>query len=261
MTGRQTADDFFTEFDAAFYTDGYNIASKCLSGGLRKKNILEICKQLYHIIDQLNISFISQCSKKNLSVDCRKGCSWCCHQSVFVVPYEVFYIMHYIDIDPLPDMREGISQAAAGKNNRTGKMKMQQLLHYREACPLLDHSGQCIAYNARPMACRIYLSADVSTCRDDFENPDDLNHFPSLYEFPLRAGRMLNEGVCTYLNEKNIISFEWTLESSLHKIFEDKQAFRKWSEGVNLFKARDVGFEEFEYLQRFEIIRGGNHAR
>ena len=63
------------------------------------------------------------------------------------------------------------------------------------------------------------------------------------------------------MTKKNIISFEWTLESSLHKIFEDKQAFRKWSEGVNLFKARDVGFEEFEYLQRFEIIRGGNHAR
>ena len=260
MTNKHSSDDFFAEFDAAFYADGYKIAEKCLKAGLSMEGILKVCEQLYSSIDQLNGSFTSQCIRKNLSIACKKGCSFCCNQSVFVVPYEVFYIMQYMELNIPADMNDGIREAATIKNNRTGKMKMQQLLHNEDACPLLDDEGQCIVYDARPMACRIYLSSDVSTCRNDFENPDDLNHFPALYEFPLRAGRMLNEGGCTYLNEKNIIPFEWTLESSLNKVFEDIQAFRKWLGGVNLFQARDVSIEEIEYLQRFEITRKGNHA-
>ncbi len=261
MTGKHSADDFFTEFDATFFSDGYKMAEESLKAGISEKSIMVICEQLYHSIDQLNISFTDQCCQRKLPVDCKKGCSYCCHQSVFAVPHEVFYMMQYMEKSLTGNMRDGIRVATKVKNGRTGKMTMQQLLHYKEACPLLDDTGQCIAYDARPMACRIYLSSDVSTCRNDFKNPYDLNHFPSLYEFPLRAGRMLNEGVCTFLGEKKIIPFEWTLESSLNIIFEDKQALRKWLNGENMFQVRDVSDEEIEYLQRFEITRKGDRLK
>ncbi len=257
MTTKHTADDFFAEFDATFFSDGYRIAEDCLKAGLGEKGISEVCERLYYSIDQLNLSFTSHCKRKDLSVACRKGCCHCCHQSVFVVPYEIFYLKDHMELNLNAELKESIRKTTAAKNDRTCIMKMKQLLHHREACPLLDDNGQCIVYTARPMACRIYLSSDVSSCRNDLEYPFDPNFFPSLYEFPLRAGRMLNEGVCTYLNEQSVIPFEWTLESSLNKVFEDNQAFSKWLKGENLFKTRDVSFEEIEYLQKFEITRKG----
>lgn len=261
MTAQHSSDDFFAEFDATFFTDGYKIAKGCLQEGLNKDGVLNVCEQLYDSIDQLMISFTGHCSRKKFPVACRKGCSWCCRQSVFVLPYEIFFVMQYVGLNLSKERIDGIREATAIKNKRTGKMTMQQLLHYKEACPLLDDAGQCIVYHARPMACRIYLSSDVSSCRNDLENPFDIKHFPALYEFPLRAGRMLNEGVCTYLNERNISPYEWVLESSLNITFKDNQAFRKWLNGVNLFQARNVSFEEIEYLQRFEITRKDNHVK
>jgi Fe-S-cluster containining protein len=258
MNAEHDSDNFFTEFDATFFADGYKIAKACLQEGLSQNGILNICEHLYYSIDQLMVSFAGHCSRNKLPVACRKGCSSCCHQSVFVLPYEIFFVVHFIEKNLPEEITDEIREATALKSIRTGRMKMQQLLHFKEACPLLDDTGQCSAYIARPMACRIYLSSDVSTCINDLENPDDTKHFPSLYEFPLRAGRMLNEGVCTYLNERKIDPYEWIFESSLNKVFEDSQAFRKWIDGVNLFQAREVSFEEVEYLQRFEITRKDN---
>ena len=73
MTNKHSSDDFFAEFDAAFYTDGYKITGEYLKAGISEEGLLDVCEELYYSI----------------------------------------------------------------KNNRTGKMKMQQLLHYKDACPLL----------------------------------------------------------------------------------------------------------------------------
>ena len=44
------------------------------------------------------------------------------------------------------------------------------------------------------MACRIYLSTDVKTCHEFYKNPDNIENYPALLDFPMKAGKMMNEG-------------------------------------------------------------------
>ena len=62
------------------------------------------------------------------------------------------------------------------------------------------------------MACRIYLSSSVPSCKRDFEEPGGDRHKPELYEFPLNAGRMLNEGFVSCLKQLGLKSVELPLE-------------------------------------------------
>jgi Fe-S-cluster containining protein len=40
-------------------------------------------------------------------------------------------------------------------------------------CPLLRNS-RCSVYSARPLACRLYHSLDVSSCKKSYDDPNDL---------------------------------------------------------------------------------------
>ena len=101
------------------------------------------------------------------------------------------------------------------------------------------------------MACRTYISSRVDGCIEEYHNPKDVNIYPDLYDFTIRAGRMINEGICNYLFENNIPSPEWQIESGLLTTFEDKDAIEKWLRGENIFQTRDLTIEELTYIDNF----------
>jgi hypothetical protein len=96
-------------------------------------------------------------------------------------------------------------------------MKRAEMLNYKSACPLLE-DGACIAYAARPMACRIYLSTSVESCRRFYDDPGDAVNYPALLEFPLRAGRMLNEGFVAAFRQHGYPSSEVRMEEGLDSL-------------------------------------------
>jgi Fe-S-cluster containining protein len=132
-----------------------------------------------------------------------------------------------------------IVERATEKADHTSKLPLDKLLKYKRPCPLLHpEQGFCRAYQARPMACRIYLSSDVKSCKDDLDNPNDDTIFPQLYDMPLRAGRMMNEGFHARLrlNRKdNLQAFENTIEEGLLKALDEK-ALDQWLSGKNVFR-------------------------
>ena len=133
-------------------------------------------------------------------------------------------------------------------------MTVREFLHYKSPCPLLEQ-GNCLAYEARPMACRTYISSSVDSCIEEYHNPLDPEIFPDLYGFTLRVGRMINEGICNFLFENNIPATEWQIESALLTACEEKDAFTRWLNGEDIFRKRDYTIEEFAYLDNFGKIR------
>jgi Fe-S-cluster containining protein len=93
------------------------------------------------------------------------------------------------------------------KNEVTKGMKVMEFLHYKYPCPLLM-KGICIAYKARPMTCRTYISSGKDGCNEEYRNPSDMNIFPDLYEFTIRAGRMINEGTEGQIESMLFTAFE-----------------------------------------------------
>jgi len=236
-----------TEIDTIFFSDGYNLAKKHLEEEISISNLLDLSKELYASIDALMSAFISRCLREGKTVDCRKGCSICCSQAVLSLPYEVLYLFHYIRENLTDKKIQEIKEITSMKNEVTKDMKVMEFLHYKYPCPLLM-KGICIAYKARPMACRTYISSGKEGCIDEYRNPSDMNIFPDLYEFTIRAGRMINEGIGAYLTQKRIFPTEGQIESMLFTAFERQDIFDCWIKGENVFQKRDYSEDEIMYL-------------
>jgi Fe-S-cluster containining protein len=236
MTDQQ---EYWQKFDETLFKDGYNLCDAYLFKGFTMENLFAAQKQLYKVIDDLNNSLLESAAENGKPSDCKMGCSCCCHQTVLATPYELFYLAHFVKNKFKGDQLKTIVQRTTEKAEVTSKLPLNRLLKFKKPCPLLHpEQGFCRAYQARPMACRIYLSSDVKSCKEDFESPEDDSIFPHLYEMPLRAGRMMNEGFHSRLRDNrkdNLQAFENTLEEGLLKAFDEK-AFDQWLSGKNIFR-------------------------
>jgi len=199
------------EIKRIFYRDGYRLGQDNLGKEVTASNLERAIDQLYRAVDGLLASFLERSAAEGVPADCKKGCSWCCHQEVFAVTHEFLYLHEYIQRNFPARMRAGFLEKAGEKVKRTITIPAEEQLKVRCACPLLQ-DGHCLVYIARPMACRIYLSSSVRSCKLDHDQPGDRSNIPELFEFPLLAGRMLNEGFVAYLKLLGLRTSEFPLE-------------------------------------------------
>ena len=207
-------DSKYTSIEKAFYSDGFKLGMKALESANREKAILDSIAEMYNIIDNLIESLAGFAQKQNKSIDCKKGCFWCCHQPVFALDYELTYLKKHITENFSKEKQIEIQKRAKQKVNKLNGIKNEELLNSKHPCPLLENS-ECSAYKARPMACRIYLSTNLKSCVRFFENPEDKSNFPNLLDFPMRAGRLMNEGFKAALKSKGYIINEFRIEEKL----------------------------------------------
>ena len=186
-------------------------------------------------------------------MDCRKGCSLCCCQAVMALPYEILFLFNFLKNNLSNNEIQVIRKNAHHRDAATKNMKVMEFLHYKSPCPLLVNN-MCIAYTARPLACRTYISSSRDGCLKEYHKPADHDIFPDLYEFTIRTGRMINEGICAFLTEKHITPAEWQIESMLVTAFERNDAFDTWISGDNIFQKRDYSDEEIFWLNNFGEI-------
>lgn len=236
MSGQEV---YWQQFDEAFFKDGYNLCDRHLSMGFNKDSIMSAQKQLYKVVDELIDSFLKRTAAEQQPTECRKGCAYCCHQTVLASGHELLYLAAYLKKKFPGNALKTIVDRAATKAEVSSKLKMSKLLRYKQACPLLHSKGNfCMAYQARPMACRIYLSRNVQSCIDDLNSPNDDKIYPQLFDMPLRAGRMLNEGFQARLRKgrmDDLQVFESTIETGLLGSFVP-DAFENWIKGRKVFQ-------------------------
>ncbi len=125
---------------------------------------------------------------------------------------------------------DNIAARAREKVKLTLPKSHQEQLRFRAPCPFLE-SDSCLVYEASPLACRIYLSSSVKACIKEHHEPDNETTIPDLFEFPLRSGRMLNEGFVAYLKQNGLQSAEWTLEQGYASLITHGQTMEAWIDG------------------------------
>ncbi len=206
-----------TETDRIFYSDGYRLGQATIEKGMTADSMASGIAELYSSVDGLIDSLLQQAGRSAVKVDCTKGCAWCCYQPVFANTLEIQNLHEFIKARFSSEKTAQIAERAALKNGRVTVMNRTEMLNYKSACPLLE-DGSCIAYAARPMACRIYLSTSVESCRRFYDNPEDAVNYPALLEFPLRAGRMLNEGFVAAFRQHGFPSSEVRMEEGLDSL-------------------------------------------
>jgi Fe-S-cluster containining protein len=144
---------------------------------------------------------------------------------------------------------------AGTKDAITQNMSVHEFLQYNHPCPFLNNHS-CLIYPARPMACRCYLSSDEGSCKSQYQHPQDRLVMAALYDFPLKAGRSINEGIRAVLSKSGIITTEWLLEAFIAKTMDDPAVFEKWLSGKDPFRIRELTVEEKNYLREYRAIQG-----
>lgn len=217
----------FGEIRRVFYRDGFRLALECLGNELSAVNLENSIAQLFQSMDELLESFLQRSAAEGQPADCKKGCAWCCHQEVFAVTHEFLYLNAYVKRNFSGAAREKILELARKKVMRSMHLSVEEQLQIRAACPFLD-SGACLVYEARPMACRIYLSSSEASCKKEHDRPGGKGVFPDLFEFPLLAGRMLNEGFVAGLKQLGLQSSELPLEQGYSTMVTMGQTMEDW---------------------------------
>jgi len=198
----------------AFYSDGYKLGMNVAVSEKDQQVLFESVSEMYSAIDSFIESLTQFAEKQHKRIDCKKGCEWCCHQPVFALDYELKYLNDFISRNFTQEIKNEIKKRAKDKNNKLGMLKETDLLNAKFPCPLLEN-GACIAYSARPMACRIYLSGDVKSCLNFYHHPENKSSIPALLNLPLRTGQMMNEGFKAGLKTMGIQTLEFRIEEKL----------------------------------------------
>lgn len=212
----------FSENDRIFYSDGYKLAQSAIEKGLSNDTLFSAIELLYTEIDGLNDSIVALAERQNIRVACFKGCHWCCHQAVFANSYELHFLSEKIKKNFSSEELADVIAKTDAKQAITSKLSEDEVLIFKSPCPLL-RDGSCSSYAARPMACRIYLSTKLETCLEFYHHPTNEANFPALIDFPLRAGKMMNEGFRAALKEFGIEAAEFRMEEGLHITLKNSQ--------------------------------------
>lgn len=215
------------EIDKIFYRDGYRMARSYLDQELSPVQMDEAIRALYTAIDELLEAFLQRAGEEGQPVSCKKGCAWCCHQEVYAISHEFLYLNAYVQKHLSEEEGLAVLERAREKAMISMNRPVEEQLKIRSACPFLD-SGSCMVYEARPMACRIYLSASEPSCRKEHENPGDTRSFPGLFDFPLRAGRMMNEGFVAWLKKAGLQVSELPIEQGYSSMITLGQGMKEW---------------------------------
>lgn len=202
------------QFEKAFYSDGFKIGIQAVQSGISQDSMFSALKDMYSAIDEVTNTLAIYAHRQGQSIDCKKGCEWCCHQPIYALSYEMEYLNAYVKNNFDRQTQDLIKLRAEKKNKKLKALNETDLPNSKYPCPLLEN-GSCIAYEVRPMACRIYLSSNVNTCLQFYKNPENEKSIPALLDFPLRAGRMMNEGFKAAIKTGGLPSAEFRIEEIL----------------------------------------------
>ncbi len=204
----------YAQIDNIFYNDGYQLAEKIIGNKVSKEKFRALTKELFHNIDTLLDAFSLRVKNNKQEIHCKRGCSWCCSQPVFTNEWEAEYLRDFMMRSFTCHKVSEIKGKAEDKNKTTSQLDKKEVLSTRILCPFLENNA-CSVYPARPMACRIYLSSNLDSCVYEFNNPQDDKKYAQLYDFPLHAGRKMNEGIAAWLEDQGVEVRELRLEEAL----------------------------------------------
>lgn len=225
------------DWEQIFIHDGFDVAFE-IPNKPNKEEFTTHLQNLFNQIDALTNSFVDNCRKENIPVDCKAGCSWCCYQPVFALTHELLVINEYMHKNLSAEDIEDIKQKTYAKYERTKGMDYDEILKVNYVCPFLI-DNKCSVYPVRPLACRIYLSRKVNACIDKFNNPEDGKREMPLFGFIMDAGKNLNFGFVYGLEKKSLFSKEAPLEQIMKAIFENPDSFSQFLDGKILHESFD----------------------
>jgi Fe-S-cluster containining protein len=167
-------------------------------------------------------------------IQCRSGCSFCCHQNVDVTVPEAILVALQLDQDTDP-RRDAVLDAAALFKDIDDDARIAT----GRPCPLLvDH--RCSVYDTRPMTCRSVASPDSARCHEAMRSLEAGEGVQPIaiyvvLQFLCSGEQVATRGICRDLGlQDDMVELTQTVAA----ILRDPSLSGRWAQGEQVFTAR-----------------------
>ncbi len=174
---------------------------------------------IYPVIDIMLEKACDELAQDNIEISCKAGCAHCCYQLVEVTWDEGLVMLDWILAQPVDKQAEvvarlrknaAVAKTLFSKDKRSARMlkpiKGDQIVpdsvydnyfhELQEPCPFLQlDDNRCMAYAARPTACRTHLvSSPSEICAPNFalDDDDDIEIPEAIEDLKEDVGDILN---------------------------------------------------------------------
>lgn len=201
--------------------------TRALLGLLREAGPADAAR---HHLEALERSIRHHTDPKPL--ECRKGCSFCCHNMVGATAPEIFLLARHVKAKRPADYAAALARIVAADEAGRGAAHIERYTGHI-ACGLLE-DGLCGAYEARPNPCRTMVSASVAACEASWKGeparipvPQAFGQIKGGYTFTLLAA----------LRAAGLDTAVYELNHALRLALETDRAEERWRAGEDIFAA------------------------
>jgi Fe-S-cluster containining protein len=174
---------------------------------------------------------------------CRKGCSYCCHQSVMVTAPEVVYAAQFLH-DNLEEKEVArLRDLVAARARQGDGLDNHERMDQRIPCAFLV-DGICSIYPVRPLQCRGGFSEDDEYCRAILENREEVQTALAAGNIAgkyLLLPKMLYDsaqiGMAGALGKDGLNSKPLDLNAAMAIALGDRNVAEKWLRGWPVFES------------------------
>lgn len=177
-------------------------------------------------------------------IECRSGCSYCCHSQIKLTPAEALLIFFWINSNFTDKQIAALKQRISQNQFLTRGKNLRERVRIKDTTPciFLD-KGSCSIYPVRPFICRGWTSYSRKACKDAFHSGNHTAEIessaPSNYVF--FCARETVRQVCRH---RGLECEPLVLPEAMDICFCSRSPFSLWLQKKPLFIDRD--FRETE---------------
>ena len=183
-------------------------------------------------IAPITIQPVTDLIAREKNIECKPGCTFCCHLRVAAYHHEVIGIFQYLIETKTEEDITATRQRIADQYLTTKDLSPDERRAMNVACPLLA-DGLCSVHPVRPLACASHHSTDAWLCRDAFLHPEVTE---ITYEHPgipmiqsIKAKQAEQEkAIQQDISDQGDDPTRLELISALHTLFENPAFVGQW---------------------------------
>ena len=173
-------------------------------------------------------------------VQCRQGCTFCCHTRASASIPEVLVIVDQLRQALAPKVLDGLRKGLAALAEDGDLTNLEWWLETRTPCPFLltGEGGLCAIYDIRPFTCRSHHSTDVEQCRKGFEDGKAVE--VPCYPLLRRGLDIFSSAFVSTMRERGLASRQVGFVAAMDVALSQKDAAARWLAGEDVFCDTEV---------------------
>lgn len=173
----------------------------------------------------------------SVAVACKRGCGYCCHLQVQVLPPESFALAAWLRARLDAKRLSGVMARLRENARRTRELGDEGRKHANIPCALLGPDNACTAYEARPAQCRRYHSTNLDPCKAFHATHDEAIESAMHEAVAHNADVIITQGRHA-VRAMELDDASVDMNFALLEALDNPKAWRRWRDGKKAFVPR-----------------------